>query len=447
MRFSFLFDKKQHFQIIFFSMILCFGFVGCARESAPPTSTELLPDSTSSASSNAEIVKEEGGTLRVYNHMTVTQNGYYTSETNLTNGNNIIYIDFATAQKTVLCSQPGCLHNDETCTGWLAYSTNIMLNDNKLILMHGESIDSSGNTTAPYIETADFSGQNRKTIFTFDTGVSPSQGYAADNNYIYTIVSTLSADGYSISNYQLLRIDIAEGTAKVLEEYSPDSGMFLTGAYDGNLVLKEITTELFDEDIILETEEDWVDVFSRQEHRISIYNIATGESKLVKTWLQDTAAEYYEDSNMYLAGSDGSVRYFDFITEAETIISDENETLAGLNVTIDGKLNRYLLLSSRRMDSNNESVFTNYTYNLDTGAFVEHHLTMINTELATPISVITTYGDSVLVINSRPFVQQQISLPNGSVTNVDTLVDKFAFISVDDFVSNTPNYTEIAEIN
>lgn len=177
---------------------------------------------------------------------TSSDNGYYYFRCRDDASLNICYIDYASNQKLVLCNQPNCLHNSDSCDAWIPYTgstAGIYEIDGKLYIIHYGSVSTAdyelfGEAAAPNIEVRNTDGTNPATLLQLSSNSYFSGDFATDENYLYGMLEQVQSsenDNINVAT-QLVRISLEDGSLETI--YKTDQlGASIAGASGQCLVL------------------------------------------------------------------------------------------------------------------------------------------------------------------------------------------------------------------
>lgn len=143
---------------------------------------------------------------------------------------NIAYIDYATQNEVLLCSKPNCSHDDATCTSWVPQ------NGYGQLITDGKHLFCFINDTqnGPAIYRMDMNGENRKKLYTFQSGGSFFSGVASDGTYLYFGSSQISEEGKS-SGY-IVALSCESGEMFTISEFAGES--YLYSAFGRTLIIR-----------------------------------------------------------------------------------------------------------------------------------------------------------------------------------------------------------------
>ena len=204
------------------------------------------------------------------------------------------YIDLASGKDIPLCSSPNCEHNSDSCTSQLGGQPQIVSAGDKLFFFYPGYSDGVNTPVCPTIQMSALDGSGREVLCELKPSQDVGGGVAGNSGELYF---TTTEPG----RQALMRLDVQAGELQTLWE-STDSALFLIGAHEHELVLKELA---FGEN------------FEDNQHQLLRYDLRTGERAAVKSWVQGAGVDYTGGSYMYYFYPDGSGTSMD-ITDLKT---------------------------------------------------------------------------------------------------------------------------------
>ena len=156
----------------------------------------------------------------------------------------LTFVDYATNQWVVLCSQPNCAHNSEACPAWYSYGNALRvypIGDKLAVLQGGAPYarDWLGDRGLAKVDVMNADGSGRQTVFTFPAScwvsTLPHYHMARDEENLYFVIleTTESGDRQAI----LCAADIQSGQVFALCGL-PEDETHLVGGTDNALVLE-----------------------------------------------------------------------------------------------------------------------------------------------------------------------------------------------------------------
>ena len=132
---------------------------------------------------------------------------------------NIMYTEYATQKKTILCSNAECNHDNTSCVGYDDETSNVprilALDDKILFIYPGNPYASieCDDITLARVDVADIDGSNRRNIHTFDKEIflnTDVVAYDEDNLYIMVGAYKYSGEVYN-RTIQLDQLSLSSG--------------------------------------------------------------------------------------------------------------------------------------------------------------------------------------------------------------------------------------------
>lgn len=114
----------------------------------------------------------------------------------------LCYLDYATGREVVLCSQPNCTHDSDTCPAWYPFVNGLRavpVGDRLIVLQGGSPnyVDLLGVDATPKIQVMNPDGSDRREAFAFPASswvsTLPRGGFARDDAYLYFTITDQSA--------------------------------------------------------------------------------------------------------------------------------------------------------------------------------------------------------------------------------------------------------------
>lgn len=307
-----------------FSLAVWFGILlsACGAETKPAASAEPAVSTEPVASVEPSMAEQETEEMPIsfmrsgYPFGGASDHGYYYLRYRDDASMNICYIDYETNQQIVLCSQPNCLHNSETCPAWIPYhgsTAGVYEISGKLyVIQYGalssEDYDVFGEAAAARIEVREVDGTNAADLLRLPFNCYFCSPFANDGSYLYGMIQetkTLEDDSVE-ATIKLVRISLQDGALETLDEIdqiSPDiagaSGRFLCLSYYKEDSTGEIPSNLCYEAYDVTTGEitqlcsfslsnatgicvgDRLLCIDKETHEAKTYDIQTGEERVL----------------------------------------------------------------------------------------------------------------------------------------------------------------------
>lgn len=418
-----------------FSLVLGMALLLCACSvpSGMPSGESVSAASTPSAGSETSVQEPAtSGALTLISKGgegpdgVTTEKGYYELELTGTNVQNILYTDFATGTRVFLCNRPECTHRDESCTS-------VLTGGGYLFPLNGKIGIFQPGSTSPELPDSErkcrvyqmnVDGSQREELCSLAPNISPFSGLATDRNFLYFIAVVIPETDKGSEAYELVRVSLQDGTMTTLKTFE-NNLPYLGAAFDDKLLLE------------YGTEKDGSYVY-----QCSVYSLTTNE----ETFFYESPIQgFVRDNKVYVidpqakavreASVDGTTREWaiDIDIPENAYIDNGGEEFVpsgyiAFTVFVDGAGPRYLL-------------------NTQTGELTQSTLNYAWYDGSErPIYVLTEVGDRLLVINQSGLANMQYLEENGELSVRESIRNGYAFISTEDYLSNTPNYTPVTDM-
>lgn len=444
----------QRVLIILFAAL--FTLSGCAIH---PDSSAFDKSSTSSESNSVSSIETPETAIsevsNSYDYAVATpfdmvargsgnEMGFYQIITNENGYANLLYTDYTTASQIYVCSAPNCEHNTKNCTSYIdnsGFSVFPAVYKETLLLVYSSYDHWSSNAAPSRIECMDMNGENRRTLYTFDSSITLNDGAIVGNDEIVLSGYKIDDSGNSIRSVPFIcAVNLDSGEFREIYA-SSDTGeqvqqnLFLRGVSNTGFILKTISMETSAE---------------ASESSSEIYELSF-DGKIETELLSFTGSSCFEEHDgkelVYLRFASNGVSLCKRTVQAEQeeVVVDNICDLPCIretdlpfnqdNLYIVGFVNDYVLLNHLYDDSYDEAgniflSYTQYAINLSDGTAEE--ITLSNNVMATqkPINIVAKFDDSLLV------------------DAVEEVVDGVAYrrtglISVQDYLRSVPAYTMI----
>lgn len=398
-----------------FSMLLAAAVLLCAC-SGTPSAQSVPAESTSSAGSQTDLQQWAGGALTLISEGgngpdgVTTEQGYYELEVTGTNLQNILYTDFETGTRVFLCNRPECTHRDESCTSVLTGGGYLFPLNGKIGIFQpgGTSPELPDSERKCRIYQMNTDGSERKELCALAPDISPFSGPATDGKFLYFIAVVIPETENGSEAYELVRVSLQDGAAfedKLLLEYGTEK--------DGSYV-----------------------------YQCSVYSLSTNEETF---FYENPVQGFVRNNKVYVidpqekkvqeVSADGTTREWaiDLTIPENAYIDNGGEEFVpsgylAFTVFADGSGQRYLL--NKQTGELTQSTL-NYTWYDGSER---------------PIYVLTQIGERLLVINKSELANMEYLEENGELSVRESILEGYAFLSVQDYLSSTPNYTPVNDM-
>lgn len=191
-------------------LCLALALIACAAPAAPPEAGAA--PSAAPAAPEAEPLEWLFPPLEDSSCGAASETGFYevlprdASGMASPGGYNLCFTDFATLTRVPVCADPGCAHDSEACTGWLAENTSVAVWNGQLIL---GNLDGSG---FQWLDCMEPDGSNRHRLITLPANLSLLEPVAVSGQAFYGVgVSVDPNDPEAKPSAGLYRLDPATG--------------------------------------------------------------------------------------------------------------------------------------------------------------------------------------------------------------------------------------------
>lgn len=355
---------------------------------------------------------------------------------------NIRYFDYESRKEMILCGRPECMHNSESCTGWIAPGNGGVLpfTDNKyLYLAFWGNVYGIDGGVSPKIIRRDLNGQNEIALISFSSSETILRPFFSDNTYLYFLKK-----GYQLTTdapqgaYELVQLNLETGAATILQKWEEPHILSLMGASaEGNLIVRDICQENGDED----------GSSTNLTYTFSSVDPYTGEMEIVEKWqtieeilnrengrMLDGKYYYYDDENH-------TVMQHDFEKGKTTaVLADTPELLKGgdgacFDCLVDGKL--YI--------QNGVDFYS--AVSIKDGTLTEITLSYTEENKEKPVRIVDTAGEYYLVVTGTEKTVIHGFDYDGMPIEFTSFEDTLSLISKQDFLSNRASYTPLERYN
>ncbi len=367
------------------------------------------------------LPKNKYGDFRLLNETSyaTTADGLYEVKSIFPNSASIFYTDFATEQTIYLCNQPGCKHNTDACTSYIAlkdnYPPTAVVTDDKLILIRAAATEASN----PYIEIRNLDGSDNRKLCEFPANQRFDIYEVSDNNYLFTTMNEVDEKGNT--RYYLVEINLSNGEVKHIVDTTTEFGFYqLVGAYENHLILQENNFDASTaRQVLLNPENPSFD------QEIGQYKLSGGYM-----FVMDNQLIAYDSETSEVISTNPK-------TEEEKTISLEkvkNQISGSIFPAFDG----CIFYNQSIADAEGNPVTSRYLVNLTTGE--THPLTLkTSTFKQYHWDVVAVYGDQLCVLYDYKEVPLVIENKEGDMETIESYSNLYGFISKVDYTANNPN--------
>lgn len=245
--------KKARYVIFSLVLLLNVTLSACSVETGSIASTEQPSTAQENKSTSLYLLRSG------YPLGTSSEIGYYYLQYRDDASLNICYIDYASNQQLVLCNQPNCLHDSDTCPAWMPYicsTAGIYEINGNLYIIHYGSISTAdyelfGEAAAPSIEVRNADGTNATTLLQLPANSYFSGNFATDGNYLYGMLKEIQNSVNENTNVatKLVKISLQDGNLETIDEMAQLEPS-IVGASGQHLALSYYQVDSTSEDIL-----------------------------------------------------------------------------------------------------------------------------------------------------------------------------------------------------
>lgn len=372
------------------------------------------------------------------------EKGFYQIISNDNGYANLLYTDYATASRVYVCSSPNCEHNTTSCTSYIdntGFSVFPAVYKETLLLVYSSYDHWSSNAAPSRVECMDMNGENRRTLYTFDSSITLNDGAIVGNDEIVVSGYKIDDSGNTIRSIPFIgAVSLDSGEFREIYALSDTSeqvqqNLFLRGVSETGFILKTISTETSAEASESSSRIYELSFDGKTETELLSF---TGNTCFEEHDGKELVYLRFESDGVSLCKRTRQADQEDIVIENVCNLPCVRETDLPFNqdnLYIVGFVDNYVLLNHLYDDRYDETgniflSYTQYAINLLNGEAEE--ITLSNTVMATqkPISIVAKYDDSLLV------------------DAVEEVVDGVAYrrtgiISVQDYLRSVPAYTMV----
>lgn len=174
-----------------------------------------------------------------------TERGLYGLAVRSDGSLNVTYLDYNLGEEIILCSQPGCLHNSESCTGWFpaGYGSVLPITDGKyLYFMFSGNTYGVENGVPPRIIRKDLNGHNELILLELSSGEALMRPFVSDGHFLYcTRKSYKTTENGVKESCDLISINTSNGDVRSLSQWDSTHIISLEGIVNNSLVFLDIS--------------------------------------------------------------------------------------------------------------------------------------------------------------------------------------------------------------
>ena len=349
-----------------------------------------------------------------------TQEGYYLLEAQASGGQNMKYIDFATAKLIYLSNDPSALHTTEADTSWMEQSASFLFVLNEKL--YCTATDFSGATVVFEMSPT---GSDRRQVLKLPGNLSMKRGLATDGVNLYTTLDAVNEQMQLTSALYCLSPQTGEVT--LLQDLGEAD--LLYGA-DGDCLYFKCTDVLDGQDGL------------RAESTLKAYSLQKKSLETIFSWPEGSNCAAIRNGCFYYFTYEDGTLYALNLTTKETVTLAQSLPNTG---SMDGiyfddiRDNRFVYLLVQPSDEPDKRVYEIYGVNLASGSCSEVTLHG-GFETGEYLPIVWETENEFLVQYGREPQKVMLTAPDGSQYESETSTIQYALIQKDDFWQNKPNY-------
>lgn len=356
-----------------------------------------------------------------------TQEGYYLLEAQQGGGQNMKYIDFATAKLIYLSNDPSALHTNEADTSWMEQSAAFLFVLNEKL--YCTATDFSGATV---IFEMSPTGSDRRQVLKLPGNLSMKKGLATDGVNLYTTLDAVNEQMQLTSALYCLSPETGEVT--LLQELGEAD--LLYGA-DGNCLYFKCTDVLDGQDGL------------KAESTLKAYSLQNKSLETIFSWPEGSNCGAIRNGCFYYFTYEDGTLYALNLTTKETVTLAQDLPNTG---SMDGiyfddiRDNHFLYWLVRPSDEPEKRECETYGVDLESGACSQVTLHG-GFETGEYLPIVWETDNEFLVQYSREPQKVMLTAPDGSQYESETSVVQYALIAKADFWQDKPNYRLVGRID
>lgn len=349
-----------------------------------------------------------------------TQEGYYLLEAQASGGQNMKYIDFATAKLIYLSNDPSALHTTEADTSWMEQSASFLFVLNEKL--YCTATDFSGATVVFEMSPT---GSDRRQVLKLPGNLSMKRGLATDGVNLYTTLDAVNEQMQLTSALYCLSPQTGEVT--LLQDLGEAD--LLYGA-DGDCLYFKCTNVLDGQDGL------------KAESTLKAYSLQKKSLETIFSWPEGSNCGAIRNGCFYYFTYEDGTLYALDLTTKETVTLAQNLPNTG---SMDGiyfddiRDNRFVYLLVQPSDEPDKRVYEIYGVDLASGSCSEVTLHG-GFETGEYLPIVWETENEFLVQYGREPQKVMLTAPDGSQYESETSTIQYALIQKDDFWQNKPNY-------
>lgn len=357
-----------------------------------------------------------------------TQEGYYLLEAQQGGGQNMKYIDFATAKLIYLSNDPSALHTNEADTSWMEQSAAFLFVLNEKL--YCTATDFSGATV---IFEMSPTGSDRRQVLKLPGNLSMKRGLATDGVNLYTTLDAVNEQMQLTSALYCLSPETGEVT--LLQELGEAD--LLYGA-DGNCLYFKCTDVLDGQDGL------------KAESTLKAYSLQNKSLETIFSWPEGSNCGAIRNGCFYyFTYEDGTLYALNLTTkETVTLAQDLPNTGSMDGIYFDDIRDNHFLYWLVQPSDNAPNGRMYQTYGVDLASGTCSEVTLHGGfETGEYLPIVWETDNEFLVQYSREPQKVMLTAPDGSQYESETSVVQYALIAKADFWQDKPNYRLVGRID
>ena len=357
-----------------------------------------------------------------------TQEGYYLLEAQQGGGQNMKYIDFATAKLIYLSNEPSALHTNEADTSWMEQSAAFLFVLNEKL--YCTATDFSGATV---IFEMSPTGSDRRQVLKLPGNLSMKRGLATDGVNLYTTLDEVNEQMQLTSALYCLSLETGEVT--LLQELGEAD--LLYGA-DGNCLYFKCTEVMDEQDGL------------KAESTLKAYSLENKSLETIFSWPEGSNCGAIRNGCFYyFTYEDGTLYALNLTTkEMVTLAQDLPNTGSMDGIYFDDIRDNHFLYWLVQPSDNAPNGRMCQTYGVDLASGTCSEVTLHGGfETGEYLPIVWETDNEFLVQYSREPQKVMLTAPDGSQYESETSVVQYALIAKADFWQNKPNYRLVGRID
>ena len=424
-------QKKKWFTTLLAVLLLGVCCACTAQESVQGEASSALPESQPQQEEAQKVFESSLSFVNPHSGPgAASSDGYYDYHT-LPDGSVILmYTDYATKTRVPLCSSPSCVHQDETCSAWYAYTGGGMLPlvvGERLVLAVNGSNDSIAqeNATEPYIEAMALDGTGKEKVISLPDGMMFESPFVTDDTSFYAICSQTQIDegGQTVlSQRQLIKFDLEQKNYTVLYTFE-NAGAYLEGCTADSLLVRTVDS-----------------ASGEEKDAVMQYSLSSQSVKEIVSWQTPCIGRVFSDQFYLFDPASCELSALDCTNGTKTVLGTLGSPKAPFTaVQFKDKIDDRLIYEAITVGETT-SVTQYFAFDLTNKTSVELTLKTQDTMHETPLIVLAEFGDNLLVSPAASVETVNISASDGTTLPMPSLSYQYTLMTKADYWNNQPNY-------